>query len=374
MRFGSRGNCLCSRRNRSLSFPTYLGIGGRRSCSGRFSPAWKLDRAACRVASSGKSLAGANPHLKADIVQIGSEVEQDIRTTPAVWVETVRRVEEYAPRLTGLIGPPAVFLGSGSSLNVGMLGASLYEAEVGTPAQAILPSEYRARAGWLHVAVSRTGRTSELLDAMRLARGAGAPILLIVGEPNSPAANLADLVLPLEFAPENGIVQTRFITSVMLALRLMLDSAGRSELHVLPAHLQARLQSEVPISLDGAPDVVFLGRDWRWGMALSAALTVQETALCVATAYQTLDYRHGPIATVSSQTLLWCFDPIDDSAGAGVVSEARAQGARVRMSDGDPLIELVLAQLLAVRLAERAGVDPDAPRNLSRFVQLPPTR
>jgi fructoselysine-6-P-deglycase FrlB-like protein len=312
--------------------------------------------------------------MKEDIVVNGSTVEQDIRSTPHVWDETLRRVEEQTQRVSMLFGSPAVFLGSGSSLDVGMVGASLYEVMSGVPAQAILPSEYRPRAGWLHVAISRTGKTSELLDAIGLAKEAGAPVLLIVGEPDSPATELADVVLPLEFAPEAGIIQTRFITSVMLALRHLLCPDDRAALHALPAALTDRLQGDAILPPIAARDVVFLGRDWRWGMAISASLTVQETALRVATAYQTLDYRHGPIATISPETLLWCFDPVEDAVSADVVNEAAAQGAQVRRTEGDPLIDLVGAQLLAVRLAERDGVDPDAPRNLSRFVELPPAR
>ncbi len=298
-------------------------------------------------------------------------IEQDIFSTPAVMRQTIRRVAEQGSAVQPWLSGPVVFLGCGSSYCVAHAAATLYEASTGNPAQAILASEYRPRAGWSHVAISRTGTTSELVEAMQRIRSAGLRIMLLGGEPGSPALAQADITLPLEFAAEEGIVQTRFISAAILALRLLIEGPAPGALDLLPDGVAQALAS-----FDSAPlltfgHVAFLGRGWRHGLAMSAALSLQETALTSPEAHHTLDYRHGPIACADERTLIWCFDPPDDGPSAAVLDESRSAGATVRCTGGDPQVELALVQLYAARRAMAQGIDPDAPRNLRRAIVLP---
>jgi fructoselysine-6-P-deglycase FrlB-like protein len=225
-----------------------------------------------------------------------------------------------------------------------------------------------ARPGWTAIGISRTGQTTELVEAMRRARTAGVNILLIGGEAGAPALAEADSVLPLEFATEEGVVQTRFITAALLALRLLI---GGERYDSLPDQMERGLQEFDPASFTAFDHVVFLGRHWRLGLAHTAALNLEETALMSPEAHQTLDYRHGPIAAADGYTLVWCFDPPDDETSTAVLEDVRRTGATVHCERVDPLVSLVQAQLLAVRYAERRGVNPDEPRNLSRAIVLP---
>lgn len=117
--------------------------------------------------------------------------------------------------------------------------------------------------------------------------------------------------------------------------------------------------------------MVYLGCRWRYGLALVAALNLQKTALIVPEGHQTLDYRHGPIASADERTLVWCFDPLDDPEAAAVIEDVRETGATVRWTGDDPLVSLVQSQLFAVRVAESRGLNPDEPRHLTRTVVLP---
>jgi len=295
-----------------------------------------------------------------------TNVEADILSTPAILRRVVGRVGAAQIGLDG----PTVFLGCGSSNCVGIAMAALYEAARGLPAQAILPSDYAPRPAWTHVAISRTGQTTELLEAMARAREAGARVLVLTGDPGSPAAALAGEVLPLEFAPEQGIIQTRFISAAVLALRLLIGGAALPP-DDLPDRVERGLSAFDPSPLLGLARTVFLGRGWRHGLALGAALQQQETALGVPSAFQTLDYRHGPIACADERTLVWSFDAPHDAASAAVLGDVRATGATVRQIDDDPQVALAQAQLLAVHLAQVQGINTEAPRNLSRAIVLP---
>jgi glucosamine--fructose-6-phosphate aminotransferase (isomerizing) len=300
-----------------------------------------------------------------------SLTEQDIRSTPEILAGTIARVaerwESFAPWLVG----PLVVLGCGSSYCVGLAGAALYEARHHAPAQAVLPSDYRPRPGWTHLAISRTGRTTELVTAMRRAKEVGARVLLLEGTPDSPAAAYADARLPLEFASEQGIIQTRFVSAALFALRLLFgDTADQQALADLPQRLAQGLKTYDPPPYATA-HVVFLGRGWRYGLARAAAVHLQETALATPEAHQTLDYRHGPLASADARTLVWCFDPPDDPESRALLEEVRRTGARVRCTPDDPLVSLAQAQLMAVGVAAAHGVNPDAPRHLSRAIILP---
>lgn len=298
--------------------------------------------------------------------------EQDIKSTPAVLRQTFARVEEQRAVLAPVLQGPVAFLGSGSSYCVAMAAASLYEATHGAPGQAILASQYYPRQGWGHLGISRTGQTTELVDAMRKAHSAGGRVGLLGGESDAPAAAHADAILPLEFASEDGVIQTRFISTAILALRLLVGGEDAHEdLQGLPDQVARGLASFDPAPLVPFDHVVFLGRDWRHGLALTAALNLQETAVMVPEGHQTLDYRHGPIASADERTLVWCFDGQDDSLSSAVLDDARRAGATVQTAAGDPLVGLAQAQLLAVRMAEARGVNPDAPRNLHRAIVLP---
>lgn len=301
-----------------------------------------------------------------------AETEADIRATPATLRQTVEQVAAWRDRLAPLLGGPVLFLGCGSSHCVGVAGARLYEEAFGAPAQALTASECRPRRGWLHVGISRTGQTTELVQALRQARQAGAPTLLLEGDAGSPAGQEAETVLPLPFATERAVVQTRFVSAALLALRLLCaDGAEQELLGRVPDQVERALAGFDPAPLLRFERVVFLGRGWRHGIALAAALNHQETALRPAEAQHTMEYRHGPIATADARTLVWCFDPPGDPLSDAVLTDVRRTGAAVRSADADPLAALAQAQLLAVRAAEARGIDPDAPRHLSRAIVLP---
>jgi fructoselysine-6-P-deglycase FrlB-like protein len=79
-----------------------------------------------------------------------------------------------------------------------------------------------------------------------------------------------------------------------------------------------------------------------------------------------MEFRHGPISVVDERSAVWIFG----RAPAGLVEEITATGALVVQADIDPMADLVNAQRLAVALAERKGLDPDAPRHLTRSIIL----
>ena len=61
---------------------------------------------------------------------------------------------------------------------------------------------------------------------------------------------------------------------------------------------------------------------------------------------------------------------MDARPADGLAAEVRETGATVIEPSRDPMAELVVVQRFAIAVAEARGLDPDAPRNLTRSVVL----
>jgi fructoselysine-6-P-deglycase FrlB-like protein len=209
------------------------------------------------------------------------------------------------------------------------------------------------------LAVTRSGTTAEVLDALRCVRGPARKIA-ITADPAAPVREVADQLLVLDYADEQSVVQTRFATTALTVARAHVGH------DLAPVVVQAR--AAVAADLDGRlidrPHYVFLGRGWSTGLAREAALKVQEAAAARSEAYPALEYRHGPLSTATEESVVWLFGVDDDV----LVADIERTGATVIVSAADPQAELVLAQRIAVATAMARGLDPDRPRHLARSV------
>jgi fructoselysine-6-P-deglycase FrlB-like protein len=183
----------------------------------------------------------------------------------------------------------------------------------------------------------------------------------VVGVPGLTVGAAVDREIPLPFADEQSVVQTRFATTALSLLRAHegLDLAASIGDAVIA------LDAPLPVEPGQADRWAFIGRGWTVGLASEAALKLRESAQAWTEAYPAFEYRHGPISIAGPGAVVWSFGPADD-----VLEDARAAGALTVAPDLDPLASLVLAQRTGVALAEAAGLDPDRPRNLTRSVVL----
>jgi fructoselysine-6-P-deglycase FrlB-like protein len=211
------------------------------------------------------------------------------------------------------------------------------------------------------VYVSRTGTTTEVLDALRQAP-VGVRTTAISADPGSPLVQEAGAVVLLDFSTERSVVSSRFITSTIVLLRAHLGQ----DLHALPDAAADELARPLPPGLAERTEFTVLGRGWAAAVADEAALKLREASRTWAESYPALEYRHGPISVSDSGTAVWALGEVP----ASLLADARRTGAMVIASAADPLVSLTGAQRLAVELAERKGIDPDQPRALSRSVIL----
>lgn len=292
-------------------------------------------------------------------------VRAEIASQPACWI----RAAGLLDGVRGVLPAPGervAVVGCGTSWFVAMSYAALREQAGHGETDAFAASEAPIGRGYdAVVAITRSGTTTEVLDLLAgvASAGAGGPrTVVLTAVAGSPAVDAAGAAVVLDFADEQAVVQTRSATSVLALLRAHLGQ----DLGPVVADAEKALAEPLD-GLTGIEQATFVGRGWTVGLAHEAALKLRESAQFWAEAYPAMDYRHGPISIAEPGRLVWSFGP----PPAGLADEVEATGATFVASELDPLAQLVVAQRLAVALAESRGLDADRPRHLTRSVVLP---
>ena len=290
-----------------------------------------------------------------------SYLMDEIASQPECWSKAIEMTAAAEPALPRP-GARVAAIGCGSSLNVARCYAALREAAGQGETDAFPASEVPATRRYDRmVFISRTGTTTEVLDALRRF-GQGTLTVAVTADPAAPLAREAGAVVLLDFADERSVVSSRFITSSIVLLRAHLGADVRG----LPRAAAAELACPLPFGLAERAEFTFLGHGWASAVADEAALKLREASRTWAESYPAMEYRHGPISVSDPDTVVWALGEVP----ADLLSDARRTGAMVIAADADPLVGLIGAQRLAAMLAERKGIDPDQPRALSRSVIL----
>jgi len=284
---------------------------------------------------------------------------EEVDSQPAVWEQGLALADLARSELAAP-GERVLVLGCGTSWFVAQSIAELRESAGLGETDAVCASEYVPRRRYDRVvAITRSGTSTEVLDALRLVP-AGAYRVAVTAVAGMPVDALIDSRLLLDFADERSVVQTRFPTTVLATARA---AFGFDTGHV-PKDGVAALTAALPADPADIDHLVFLGTGWTVGLAHEAALKVREAAQAYSESYPALDFRHGPVAVAGKRSLVWSFGPVPVTLD----EVARSAGATAYRDDLDPLAQLVLAQRFALALAAHRGLDPDHPRLLTRSV------
>jgi fructoselysine-6-P-deglycase FrlB-like protein len=290
-----------------------------------------------------------------------SHLSDEIGSQPAAWRKAADRGRDLDPEIF-LPGRRLAVVGCGTSFHMAQAFAALRERGGLGEADAFPASEWTgSRRYEVVVALSRSGTTTEVVRVLEGLRS-GVESVAISAVAGTPVVQAARQAVLLEFADEESIVQTRFATSALALWRAHLGDDLEPTVKAAERALLAPLPGP-----DGADHVVFLGHGWTVGLANEAALKLRETAGARSESYPAMEYLHGPIATAGPGTLVWLLG----GPPGYLAKEVRRAGALLVQPTDDPTASLVLAQRLALELAEARNLDPDRPRHLGRSVVLP---
>jgi glutamine---fructose-6-phosphate transaminase (isomerizing) len=348
----------------------------------------------------------------------GRETFEEILSQPVTWTETAQRLEQNGELLeiSQILSreEPCLFVACGSSYYLSQTVATQWSTllralSTAVPASELLfaPHQVLERTGARRVVLlSRSGKTTEVLRAAEwLKANAAVRTLGVTCSEASVLRELCTHTLQLPWADERSMVMTRSFTSILLLFerlgaKFAADAGLLSALDGLPENTAAWLAGNADkIRAFGAKrrfaDFVFLGQGAHYWLAQEAALKLTEMSSSYAQAYHTLEFRHGPKAIASADTLITFL--LSDAAAeeeSALVHELKKLGAATFVvanratpalrREADLLIELGLdepeyvrlamtaipAQLLGLAVGLRKGLNPDAPKNLARAVVL----
>jgi fructoselysine-6-P-deglycase FrlB-like protein len=294
---------------------------------------------------------------------VTTHLETEIADQPACWQRAVELASTAVPGLPES-GERVAVVGCGTSLFVAQAYAALREAAGRGETDAFAASEMPAGRRYDRVvALTRSGTTTEILELLGELRGTS-PTTAITADPVTPVMAAADQVVVLDFADERSVVQTRFATTTLALLRAHLGE----DLSAAIADARRAVTEPLPAGVADRRQFTFLGRGWTVGLAAEAALKMREASLSWTESYPAKEYRHGPIAITDESSAVWMFGTAPD----GLAREVAETGGLWVRPDLDPAASLIMAQRLALDLATARGLDPDAPRHLTRSVILRP--
>lgn len=302
-----------------------------------------------------------------------------------------------------------VLTGCGSAFHAARLGASWLGLRAECRAMAVQASELAEQTAFLGpdtlvCAVTQSGETADVLEAMAIAQAAGATVVALTNVEHSSAARAADLVIALGAGRERSVLATKSLIamlgrlmtlssmlgdeesdharSLLTAADLIEDFTGREAFHQFIEAATAQI--------GGCHHAYIIGKGDGFAVAQEAALKIKEGSYIHAEAFAAGELKHGAIALIEegSSCLLFTTDERFCRDMASAANEVRSRGGYT-MGIGPGfagvtdqhlhqpgsgletvLLQIVIAQTLARELARYRKLDPDYPRNLAKSVTV----
>jgi glucosamine--fructose-6-phosphate aminotransferase (isomerizing) len=339
----------------------------------------------------------------------GKFTREEIYSQPESWISALEVLNKQRSSIQDLsqkeIYDQFIFTGCGSTYYLSLAAAALFQQMTGLPTRAFPASElwlyprssFISYGRTLLIAISRSGETTETLKACQFFNTRRRDSLMtMVCYPDSQLAKQGMLNLIFPSGMEKSVAQTRAFSTLYLGvvglctlwsgqidLFKNLDSLPKigqrliTDCESMAEHLGRNLDID---------HVIFLGSGARYGLACELNLKMKEMSLTHSEAFHFLEYRHGPKAMVTRNTLvigLICeenstyeFSVLEDirNLDCQVLSIGESHTDISFMSKLEEVIRNVLylpfGQMIAFNRSLAKNLDPDHPNNLDSVVKL----
>ena len=289
-------------------------------------------------------------------------------------------------------------IAAGTSYHAALMLAYLLQG-MGKIAQAFIASDYsfiaKPTSKTLIVAISQSGETADVLQALRYAKNSRK--LALTNTVGSTITTLADVVVFLNAGPEVGVAATKTFTAQLGVIYKIVY--GKEKLISLSKIIETMLEKEKEIKviasrLAAKEHVFFIARGKSVPIAYEASLKFKEITYIHSEAYPGGELKHGTLSLVSEGTPVIALAPRDETLVKlfGNIKEAKTRGAIIISVTNDPEVKkeselsidlpdlpdtllypfalIVPLQLLAYHVSVLRGINPDLPRNLAKSVTV----
>jgi glucosamine--fructose-6-phosphate aminotransferase (isomerizing) len=315
-----------------------------------------------------------------------------------------------------------IFTACGTSYHAALVGEYLFEEFARIPVEVEYASELRYRnppmdRNTIVLAITQSGETADTLAALRESKRKGHHTLALCNVVGSTIAREADGGVYLHAGPEIGVASTKAFTNQVAVLTMLALYMGRmrhqsslqgarmiKEIRALPDAIRRTLRChdqvrEIAQKYYNVNNMLYLGRQYLYPVALEGALKLKEISYIHAEGYPAAEMKHGPIALVDEDTPSVFLIPAGGVADKVMsnLEEIKARGGPViavapkgdaelaqhLQSRADEVIfvpqvadylqsmvTVVPLQFLAYHIALLRGCDVDKPRNLAKSVTV----
>ena len=254
----------------------------------------------------------------------------------------------------------------------------------------------------LIIAVSQSGETADVLEAVRATRERGAKVVSIVNVTGSSLVRESDKSLMMNSGPEICVLSTKSYTSQLSLLTLLAYAlAGRYEegekklkdlinyIYYLTSDNARKYIKELALKIKDSNHIYLIGRGLQYPTALEAALKIKEVSYIHAEGFAGGELKHGNIALIEKGTP--CIVFTSSQTEKEIISNAAELKARggfiigigpknneifdiflkvIEAEEANSICQIIPVQILAYQLALLRGLDPDRPRNLAKSITV----
>jgi glucosamine--fructose-6-phosphate aminotransferase (isomerizing) len=343
---------------------------------------------------------GGYPHFMAKEMAEQPEVLERLATEAQV------AIEELAEAIKGSYG--TFMVGCGTASYAALSGNYLFSRIASRHVNFVVGSEFKYHEHFLTprslvVALSQSGETADVIEAMIAARKSGARLGALVNVPRSTLDRMVDLRVHLNAGPEQCVLSTKAYSAKVAVLLLTAHAlkgtyAEGKELILKAADGMREMLTEnwldplraVAHHVYQTDHLFVIGRGLSYPTALEAALKIKEVSYIHAEGFAGGELKHGVIALIAPGTPCVVYAPNDETR-ADILSgamELKSRGGYIigvgpendpvfdvhlqtpDVGDAAPLVNALPAQMLGYHAALLRGNDPDKPRNLAKSVTV----
>jgi len=333
------------------------------------------------------------------------EISEQVETVKRAANQNKEALLEVAEAMKNARG---IFLvACGSSYHACLTASYLFSKIAKLHVNVVLGSEFSNYEHFLTpdtlvIAVSQSGETIDVLDAVRTARRKGSKVMSIVNVMGSSLHRSSDKALMLHAGPEICVLSTKTYTAQLTVLSLLAYAlGGRYEegeksleylwniIYNLTAASTRDHVRKLAEQLKDKEHIFTIGRGLQFPTSLEAALKIKEVSYIHAEGFSGGELKHGTIALIEPGTPCIVFSSAENEKEIlSNAMEIKARGGYIigvdsknnevfdffikvpDISDLNPITQIIPIQILSYQLAVLRGCDPDKPRNLAKSVTV----
>ncbi|MCU4676671.1 SIS domain-containing protein [Catenovulum sp. 2E275] len=311
----------------------------------------------------------------------------EAKETPARIAEQIEENEHTIAKLGShlkIMQPRFIYMvGRGSSDHASGFAKYLFETETGVPVVGAAPSVtsiYQRKMlleKSLVLVVSQSGRSPDVIQQAQMAREAGAFVVAIVNDEDSPLADIIDVILPLKAGEQKAVGATKtHLTALAALLQLAATWSHNKELKKsiaqLPEYLNQAIESPPVLNPESFADTehcAILGRGFGYSVAKEISMKLKGLCGIHAEPFSTAEFLHGGVGLLEHQLKIFNTIVEDESYASHMSYIKQFEQSEIAITHIHQALKNIPPRLQPLTLLQRFYLDL-TPIALSRGIDV----